>query len=279
MNSFDNSAKRKIMATIKDRFFWSIQFLNVEYFFKYYAKFSFLTTVLSIVLSFLKIEIDKIHDGKTALFVTSLAVSLLIVKSMFDMIRDMFKVMYDWLFNDEFKKETITKVLKSFLFYGLIVNSNYLKTDYFKTIHTEVNISENMLLSSLSFLATYLIMRFCIKQFWERSVLENIQVHPTTQQEFPFRLTETYLNERLKYSGTIEDFVTPLAIRTEYSRLSVRPVMIDKDQKKHPMDRPVVKQNSVLFNLKYSLVAPKWVSISEVMTETLGTLSNAKPKN
>lgn len=266
------------MATIKDRFFWSIQFLNVEYFFKYYAKFSVITALTSFGLSIIKIEIDKTNDEKFSLDVVSTLVALLILIRMFYMILDMLKVMYG-LSNSEVKKEYITKFLKNFLFYGMLVNSKYLKIEYFETIHTEANISENMILSSLSFLATYLIMRFCIKQFWKKSLVEKIQLYPTSGQEFRFMLTEIYLNERLKYSETIKDFVTPLAIRTEYIRLSDRPVMIDKDQKEYPMDRPVVKQNSVLFNLKYSLVAPKWVSISEVMTETLGTLSNAKAEN
>lgn len=167
-------AKRKsVNGTLKEKGFWTVQLLNLQYFFKYYFLYSLQIYIFSFFLVLCKVEnqhslTKEIAPGLTTEGIMALAIVSYIVYRALCMV-----VPFIHLINYRVAKEKLCKFLQTSLYFCLVVTSKYLSGNYFDSIHSYDDIPGDFyFLFGVSFISYFLMKANITRQFtiWAREI-------------------------------------------------------------------------------------------------------------
>lgn len=162
--------------TLREKGFWTVQLLNLQYFFKYYFHYSLKIYIFSLFIVLCKVENQRsltkeIAPGLTTEGIMAFAIVAYIVYRALCVV-----VPFIHLFirrSEEGFKARLCRVLQTSLYFYLVVTSTYLSGTYFDSIHSYDDIPGNFyFLFVVSFICYFLTKGNITRQFtiWAREI-------------------------------------------------------------------------------------------------------------
>lgn len=254
--------KNKCVATLTSSAFYRVQWMNLIYFIKYFAKIVCLLYFLNFSLLYFKL--DKILGISKQQLFTDVATTL----SSFLLIWFLFYsvgLMCD-ISKSGSKKKKVCHLVKSFISYCCVwfVYFNWQKQ--IPNIQTWEDIPREFAVTFLSNLVTFLLSSLAIHLFWQRA--RNHLAVITDYREkrdagsIPKRIQEQVI--LFDYAGQI--FV-PLGFTIVEHENEIQPAYIE-GQSSHIHIGKYLKETFVIVKLKWSIIEPKSLSVQECVLET-----------
>lgn len=201
-------AKGKLAnETLKEKDFWTVQLLNLQYFYKYYFLYSLQIYLFSLLLVLCKVEnqhslTKEVAPGLTTEGIMAFAIIAYIVYRALCIVVPFINLVIDRGDEEGFKAR-LCKFLQTSLYFYLVVTSKYLSGTYFDSIHSYSDIPGNFyFLFGVSFICYFLTKGNITRQFtiWAREIeiILTERVKPTVLR------TEKDLKKCVKVSRSVE---------------------------------------------------------------------------
>ncbi|EGO8405422.1 hypothetical protein EWX79_12845 [Enterococcus faecalis] len=277
-------AKRKsVNETLREKGFWTVQLLNLQYFFKYYFLYSLQIYTFSFFLVLCKVEnqhslTKEVAPGLTTEGIMAFAIVAYIVYRALCMV-----VPFIHLFirrSEEGFKARLCRVLQTSLYFYLVVTSTYLSGTYFDSIHSYDDIPGNFyFLFVVSFICYFLTKGNITRQFtiWAREIeiILTERVKPTVLR------TEKDLEKCFKVPRSVEKAikVTGISQHITLPEEAVEAKKIDSKTgklKKVKGIKALDVYDEVQIQVRYSIIPRVTLRLPKEITVTEGYLKPMK---
>ncbi|HFP6573119.1 TPA: hypothetical protein ACHJ3G_002661 [Enterococcus faecalis] len=278
-------AKRKsVNETLREKGFWTVQLLNLQYFFKYYFLYSLQIYIFSFFLVLCKVENQRsltkeIAPGLTTEGIMAFAIVAYIVYRALCIVGPFIKLVIDRGDEEGFKAR-LCKFLQTSLYFCLVVTSKYLSGNYFDSIHSYDDIPGNFyFLFGVSFICYFLTKANITRQFtiWARDIeiILTERVNPTIIR------TEMDLKKCVKVSRSVEKAIKVTGI-SQHITLSEEAVEANKLDRKTGKIKKVKGSklldvyDEVQIQVKYSIIPRVTLRLPQEIIVTEGYVNLAK---
>ncbi|MGC3434867.1 hypothetical protein [Enterococcus faecalis] len=254
--------KNKCVATLTSSAFYRVQWMNLIYFIKYFAKIVCLLYFLN--FSLLYFELDKILGiSKQQLFtdVATTLSSFLLIWFLFHSVG----LMCD-IFKSGSKKKKVCHLVKSFISYCCVwfVYFNWQKQ--IPNIQTWEDIPREFAVTFLSNLVTFLLSSLAIHLFWKRA-----RNHLAVIADYREKREADSIPKRIQDQVILSDYAkqlfVPVGIEQILHENENQPAYIE-GQSAHVYTEKFFEETRVTVKLKWSILEPKSLAVQECVLET-----------
>ncbi|WP_369468547.1 hypothetical protein [Enterococcus faecalis] len=164
MKEYATKIKNKSVGLLKDKNFWRIQGLSVQYYVKYHALYSMEVLLLVLLVTALNDQVVSISNE------VSNFVFIQIILQLFVFVKLIMPVFYfvQLAFDVSLHRTNRNKIcafLKSCLFAGIVSNSNYLTAEFYQDIHGFKDLPVSVGQKLIVYVILYFIMRYSIGKY------------------------------------------------------------------------------------------------------------------
>lgn len=249
MKELIETTKNKSVNLLKDRRFWRIQGLSVQYLVKYYAWYSVLVTIFVYSLVALNYFSTPILSGVSNLSLAGVLLQLVFTIQVVSLMAKGASLAINQT------RRTFATFVKSFLFLLVMTGSGYLSPEFYKGIQQFSDIPVSVGYQCFFWGILYFLMNYSIKKFWRRignNLILKPEVPTITRPVKP-----TYFSQRIAYKEPLEKFIIPLAITKEMELEEGKLAFVDRNNEIVEEKDIVMETNVVTVQLRYSLLPPK----------------------
>nr|WP_025193675.1 hypothetical protein [Enterococcus faecalis] len=249
MKKFIEITKKNSVDLLKDRQFWRIQGLSVQYLVKYYAWYSVLVTIFVYSLVALNYFSTPILSGVSNLSLAGVLLQLVFtIQGVSLMVKSVSLAINQ-------TRRTFATFVKTFLLLLVMTGSGYFSPEFYKGIQQFSDIPVSVGYQCFFWGILYFLMNYSIKKFWRRIGNDLILKPETYTASGP--VEPSYFSQRIAYKEPLEKFVVPLAITKEMKLINGRWAFVDRNNEIVEEEDFVMETNLVTVQLRYSLLPPQ----------------------
>lgn len=249
MKEFIEIAKNKSVDLLKNRQFWRIQGLSVQYILKYYAWYSVLATAIVYSVTALNYVSTPIVSGVSNLALAEILLQLIFTIQILNLLVKGVNLAINTT------REKFAKFVKSGLFFLVMAESGYFSPNFYKGIQQFTDIPVSVGYQCFFWAILYFIMNYSIRRYWKRVGNSLVLKPEIIQPVAPVRAT--YFSQRIEYKEKFEKFVIPLAITKEMKLREGNWAFVNKNNEIVEEEDVVEETDVVIVQLRYSFLPPQ----------------------